>query len=78
MPAERLSDAELERLSAQWSDRLDENLARADFSFEELIDLAERQRALAQVTDSPGHRRGLLDVAERYERAARRRSAARR
>lgn len=78
MCAEPVTDAELERLAAQWAARLEENLASADFSAEELVELAGRQRELAGVTDSPGQRRGLLRVAERYERAARERGAARR
>lgn len=71
---DRLSDAELEQLAAHWSARLSENLAHADFGSEELLDLAKRQRDLAEVTDSPGQRSGLLGVAERYERAARERA----
>jgi len=71
----RLSSADLERLSEEWSLRLEEGLARASFTAEELTELAQRQRALAQVTDSSGQRRALIALAERYELAARERAA---
>lgn len=76
VPPDRFSDAELEQLQAEWPARFEEGLAQASFSVQELTDLAERQRAAAQITDSPGQRRGLLRVAERYERAAAERAAA--
>lgn len=76
MSAEPLSNADLERLAGEWKARFDESLAAAQFSAEELLELAGRQRDLAAVTDSAGQKRALLRVAEQYEHAARERSAA--
>jgi len=72
-----MSDAELQRLSDEMTQRLEDNLREESFSAQELNELAERQRSLAHVTDSAGQRRALLDLAEHYERAARERSAVR-
>lgn len=78
MSLDRLSIAQLEKLTDGWTARLERELAHASFSADELTMLAERQRAVAQVTDSPGQRRALVDVADRFEQAARDRAAVRR
>lgn len=70
--------AQLEELADGWTARLERELAQASFSADELTMLAERQRAVAQVTDSPGQRRALVVVADRFEQAARNQVAVRR
>lgn len=77
MASERISDAELQRMSEEFTQRFEDNLREGSFSVEELNDLAARQHSLAQVTDSAGQRRALIDFAERCERAARERAAVR-
>lgn len=78
MASDRISDAELQRLSHELTERFEESVREASFSADELNDLAARQRSLAQVTDSAGQRRALLDLAERCEHAARERAVVRR
>jgi hypothetical protein len=75
---DRLSIPQLEELAESWTARLERELEHATFSVDELTLLAERQRAVAQVTDSPGQRRALLVGAERFEQAACDRAAVRR
>lgn len=77
MPQERITAEELERLSKDWTLRLEENIANTTFSSAELVELAERHRALAQVAESPGQRRAAITIAERYENAARERATVR-
>ena len=77
VPEDRITAAELERLSKDWTLRLEENLANTAFSAAELAELAERHRALAQVAVSPGQRRAAITIAERYENAARERATVR-
>lgn len=78
MASDRISDAELQALSEDLTQQFEESLRTTSFTAEELTDLAARQRSLAQVSDSPGQRRALLDFAERCERAAQERVAVRR
>lgn len=68
---------ELERLSKEWTNRLEDNLADAAFSAAELAELAERHRAMALVAESAGQRRAAVAIAERYEHAARERATVR-
>lgn len=75
MASDRISDVELKELSARLTVRLEDELERTPFTSEELTELAERQRALAQVTDSPGQRRAFTDTAGLFEQEARRRAA---
>lgn len=74
---ERVTAEELDRLSQEWTARLEENLEHAEFSADELIALAGRHRALARVAESPGQRRAALAIAGRYEAAAHMRAGAR-
>lgn len=77
MAEDPITAEELEELSAEWTLRLEENLANAAFSADELAELAERHRALALVAQSPGQRRAAQAIAERYENAARERATVR-
>lgn len=74
---DRVTDAEIELLDRTWENRFDGILAMASWSARELTELAERHRSAAQATDSSGQRRAFVEIAERYERAARDRSAVR-
>lgn len=75
MSPDRLSVDQLTELADGWTARLERELEHASFSADELTTLAARQRAVAQVTDSPGQRRALAAVADRFEQAARERAA---
>ncbi len=77
MAREAQSVEDLDELRGQWLGRLDENLERGSFTPEELTQLARRYRTLAETAESRGQRQAALSAADRFERAARDRIAAR-
>lgn len=55
----------------------EEAIARVSYEPQELLELAERYRRLAKLSESEGQRRALIAGAERYELEARNRAAVR-
>ena len=77
MASEQLTDTEIARLSAYWTDQLDKEVARSSDTAEELRTEAGKLRSLAAVSEFQGQRRAFVSAAERYEREADERSAVR-